>query len=151
METPHYTVNRLRQDDITAEHLQASYKLVERPEENKAVTTASAQEVKAQRPQAAVKGITPAQPAPKHEAKKAESTSFLGKLFGWLFGSKEKSKPAAVPAKARPQNPRRERDNNRGERPEGSQTQQQGNRQRNKPRRDREDSNAPRTEKQSTA
>jgi ribonuclease E len=144
METPHYSVNRLRLDDITAEHLQASYKLVERPEEKSATPAASAQEVKAQRPQAAVKGITPAQPAPKHEAKKVETTSFFGKLFAWIFGSKEQSKPAAVPAKARPQNPRRERDNNRGERPEGGQ--QQGNRQRNKPRREREDSNAPRAE-----
>ena len=143
METPHYSVNRLRQDDITADHLQASYKLVEKPEEIKAVKAPSAEEVKAQRPQAAVKGITPAQPAPKHEAKKVESTSFFGKLFGWLFGSSEKSKPAAAPSKARPQNPRRERENNRGERPEGG---QQGNRQRNKPRRDREDANAPRAE-----
>ncbi len=143
METPHYSVNRLRQDDITADHLQASYKLVEKPEENKAVIPATAQEVKAQRPQAAVKGITPAQPAPKHEAKKVESTSFFGKLFGWLFGSGDKSKPAATPIKARPQNPRRERDNNRGERPDGG---QQGNRQRNKPRRDREDGNSQRTE-----
>jgi ribonuclease E len=104
------------------------------------------QEVKAQRPQAAVKGITPAQPAPKHEAKKVDSISFFGKLFAWLFGSGEKNKPVAVPAKARPQNPRRERDSNRGERPEGAQ--QQGNRQRNKPRRDREEANTntPRTE-----
>ena len=144
METPHYSVNRLRQDDITADHLQASYKLVEKPEETKAVKSATAEEVKAQRPQAAVKGITPAQPAPKHEAKKVESTSFFGKLFGWMFGSGEKNKPAPVPAKTRPQNPRRERDSNRGERPEGGQ--QQGNRQRNKPRRDREEQNAPRAE-----
>jgi ribonuclease E len=150
METPHYTVNRLRQDDITAEHLQASYKLVEKPEETKAVKPASAEEVKAQRPQAAVKGITPAQPAPKHEEKKVSTPSFFGKLFGWMFGSSEKSKPAAAPAKpARPQNPRRERDsntnpNNNANRNEGGQ--QQGNRQRNKPRRDREDANAPRAE-----
>ena len=145
METPHYSVNRLRQDDITSDHLQASYKLVEKPEEVKAVKAASPEEVKAQRPQAAVKGITPAQPAPKHEIKKVASTSLFGKLFGWLFGSSEKSKPVAAPAKARPQNPRRERDSNRGERPEGAQP--QGNsRQRNKPRRDREDANAPRAE-----
>ncbi|MEI7842127.1 MAG: Rne/Rng family ribonuclease [Gallionellaceae bacterium] len=135
METPHYTVNRLRPDDITAEHMQASYKLVEKPEETKVATPATAEETKAQRPQAAVKGITPAQPAPKREEKKAESTSIFGKLFGWLSGSGEESKPAE-PAKARPQHPRRERDGNRPE----------GNRQRNKPRRDREDANTPRTE-----
>ncbi|MDP2804500.1 MAG: Rne/Rng family ribonuclease [Gallionellaceae bacterium] len=135
METPHYTVNRLRPDDITAEHMQASYKLVEKPEETKAITPASAEESKAQRPQAAVKGITPAQPAPKREEKKAESTSIFGKLFGWLSGSSEESKPAE-PVKARPPQPRRERDGNRPE----------GNRQRNKPRRDRDDANAPRAE-----
>jgi ribonuclease E len=142
METPHYSVNRLRQDDITAEHLQASYKLVEKPEENKVITPSAGQEVKAQRPQAAVKGITPAQPAPKHEAKKVESTSIFGKLFGWLFGSGDKSKTPA-PAKAQPQNPRRDRDARRNGNEGG---QQQGNRQRNKPRRDREEGNAQRTE-----
>ncbi|TAJ81510.1 MAG: Rne/Rng family ribonuclease [Gallionellaceae bacterium] len=145
LETPHYSVNRLRQDDITSDHLQASYKLVEKPEETKAEKPASAEEIKAQRPQAAVKGITPAQPAPKHEEKKtapaASSPSLFGKLFGWLFGSAEAGKPAAAPAKTRPQHPRRDRDSNRGERSEGG---QQGNRQRNKPRREREDGNAPR-------
>jgi ribonuclease E len=134
METPHYSVNRLRPDDITSEHLKASYKMVEKPEEVKVATAASAEETKAQRPQAAVKGITPAQPAPKREEKKAESASLFSKLFGWLLGSGEESKPAE-PVKARPQHPRRERDGNRD-----------GNRQRNKPRRDRDDTNAPRAE-----
>ena len=145
METPHYSVNRLRHDDITADHLQASYKMVEKPEETKAVKSASAEEIKAQRPQAAVKGITPAQPAPKHEEKKAEaSPSLFGKMFGWLFGSGKEEKAAVPVVKTRQQNPRRERDSNRGERSEGGS--QQGNRQRNKPRREREDGNAPRAE-----
>ncbi|MFA6015338.1 MAG: Rne/Rng family ribonuclease [Gallionellaceae bacterium] len=141
METPHYTVNRLRPDDITSEHLQASYKLVEKPEEPKAITSSSAQEVKAQRPQAAVKGITPAQPAPKHEEKKvAAAPSLFGKLFGWLFGDSEPAKPAEA-VKSRAQHPRREREQNRAE---GAG--QQGNRQRNKPRRERDESNSPRAE-----
>jgi ribonuclease E len=33
METPHYTVTRLRHEDINADHLQASYKMVEKPVE----------------------------------------------------------------------------------------------------------------------
>jgi ribonuclease E len=136
LETPHYSVNRLRPDDITAEHLQASYKLVEKPEEAKTNTPASAQELKT-RPLAAVKGITPAQPAPKHEAKKGveSAPSLFGKLFGWLF-SENKAAPQSEPAKTRSAPPRRE-----GNRPEGGQS---GNRQRNKPRRDREEANAPR-------
>jgi ribonuclease E len=149
METPHYTVTRLRQDDITADHLQASYKLVEKPEELKLVTPATAQEIKAQRPQAAVRGITPAQPAPKHAVKAEKSTSLFGSLFGWLKslgGESEPAKPAA-PARGGRNNPRRERGDRseRGERSEG------GNKQRrdrneggNKPRRDRDE--APRAE-----
>jgi ribonuclease E len=132
METPHYTVTRLRQDDITADHLQASYKLVEKPEEIKPVTAATAQEIKALRPQAAVRGITPAQPAPKHAVKTEKKTSLIGSLVGWfksLGGESEPAKPVA-PVKSGRNNQRRERGdrNERGERSEGSG---------NKPRRDR--------------
>ena len=140
METPHYTVTRLRQDDLTAEHLQASYKLVEKPEESKAVT-AAAQEAKAQRPQAAVKGITPAQPAPKHEVKVEQKPSLISSLVGWFKSLGAKSEPAkpAAPAKGgRPQQ-RRER-GERGERGEGGKQQRrergEGG---NKPRRDRDE------------
>ncbi len=110
METPHYSVTRLRQDDITADHLQASYKLVERPEEIKPVT-ATAQEIKAQRPQAAVKGITPAQPAPKHAKKPNKNASLIGSLIGWfksLGAEIEPAKPAAA-SKGGRNKPRRER------------------------------------------
>ncbi|MDD5057521.1 MAG: Rne/Rng family ribonuclease [Sideroxydans sp.] len=145
METPHYTVNRLRQDDITADHLQASYKLVEKPEEVKTVTGSAAQEAKAQRPQAAVRSITPAQPAPKHEVKEEKKPSLWNKLFGWLTASGEEEKTAkpAAPGKGG-RNPRRER-NERGERGERGERSEGGNRQRRergeggKPRRERDD------------
>ncbi len=137
METPHYTVNRLRQDDITADHLQASYKLVEKPEETKLETTAAQEAKTAPRAQAAVRGITPAQPAPKHAVKEEKKTSLIGSLVGWLkslVGESEPAKPAA-PAKGARSSPRRERERN-----------ESGNRQRrergeggNKPRRERED------------
>ena len=124
METPHYTVTRLRQDDITADLLQASYKLVEKPEEVKPVT-ASAQEIKAQRPQAAVRGITPSQPAPKHEEKVEKKASLIDRLVGWFksLGGEGKAAQPAAPAKgARP--PRRER----GERKEGGERAERGER-----------------------
>ena len=143
LETPHYSVSRLRQDDMTGENLQASYKLVERPEEAKAA--AATQETKAQRPQAAVQGITPAQPAPMRAVATSAQPSILGKFFGWIKSLGEEA-PVEKPAAAKPRSgnaPRRERDGNR---PEGGR--QEGNRQdrqRNKPRRDRDDTQ--RTEK----
>jgi len=143
LETPHYSVNRLKLDDMTSDHLQASYKLVEKPAEEKSANNATP-EVKAQRPQAAVKGITPAQPAPKHEAKKVlEAPSLISRFFAWISAPKaEPVKPVAPARSARPGNqPRRERDSNR---PEGEAT----NRPRNKPRRDKaeRDESQPRQE-----
>jgi ribonuclease E len=137
METPHYSVTRLRHDDITADHLQSSYKLVEKPAEKS--TTDAAQSVKVQRPQAAVQGITPTQPAPKHTGIKAPG--LLGSFFGWLkaLGANEDKKQPATPSR----NNQQKRDRGDGNRPEGGQ--QQGNRQRNKHRRDKED--APRNDK----
>lgn len=145
LETPHYTVNRLRMDDITADHLQASYKLVEKPEEGKAVA-ATAQDAKtAPRAQAAVKGITPAQPAPKHEVKEEKSTSLLSGIIGWfksLGGESEPAKPA-TPTKSGRGNQSRDR-GNRGERSEGGNRQRRERGEGGKQRRDRDD--APKTD-----
>ncbi len=137
METPHYSVTRLRHDDITAEHLQSSYKLVEKPAEKS--STPAAQNVKVQRPQAAVQGITPTQPAPKHVETK--SPGLFSNIIGWFksLGAEDSKKQTAAPAR----NNQQKRDRNDGNRNEGGQ--QQGNRQRNKPRRDKED--APRNDK----
>ncbi len=137
LETPHYSVTRLRQDDLTAENLQASYKLVTMPEESQA-TTGAAQDVKPQRPQAVVQGITPAQPAPMRAVAQSTQPSLLSRLFAW-FKSTDESQPAARTAASKPRHgnqPRRDREGNRPE----------GNRQRNKPRRDRDETPA-RTEK----
>ncbi len=141
METPHYNVLRLRQDDMTSENQQASYKLVERPEEGK--DTAAAQETKAQRPQAAVQGITPAQPAPMRAVDSApQQPSLISKFFGWIksLGAEAPAEKAEIVKPRSSSAPRRDRDDKR---PEGNR--QEGNRQRNKPRRDRDDTT--RTEK----
>ena len=131
METPHYTVTRLRHDDITADHLQTSYKLMEKPAVK--TTALATQGIKAQKPLAAVQGITPNQPAPKHMVVKAPG--MLSSFFAWLgsFGD-EKPRKATTPATRSGNQPRRDR--NEGNRQEGG---QQGNRNRNKPRRDKED------------
>ncbi|MBU1447004.1 MAG: Rne/Rng family ribonuclease, partial [Gammaproteobacteria bacterium] len=146
METPHYSVERLRMDDITPEHLQASYKQVVAPEETKPVTATPESKI-AQRPQAAVRSITPMQPAPKHTEKAEKKTSLLGSLFGWiksLGGESEPEKPAASPRKGGNRNAgRRERGDkrrDRGERGEKGERNEGGKKQR------RERDEAPRLE-----
>src|SRR5689334_19732655 len=64
LETPNYSVTRLRHDDLNnAEPLPASYNMVEVPAEEKSSAELSA-ETPPPRVEAAVKGITPQQPAP---------------------------------------------------------------------------------------
>jgi len=140
LETPHYSVTRLRQDDLTGDTQQASYMLVAKPEE-KDTAAEAAQEIKAKRPQAAVQGITPTQPAPVSKAKEEERkpASLFGRLFGWLKSSEPEPPAEKVVAKPRNQ-PRREREGGRdGNRQEG-----RGRRDRpeggNKPRRERDES-----------
>ncbi len=142
LETPHYSVTRLRQDDMTAENLQVSYKLVTLPEENQA-TTGAAQDVKLQRPQPVVQGITPAQSAPMRAVSQSTQPSLLSRLFAW-FKSTDESQPATRSAASKPRHGNQPRRDREGNRPEGGRP--DGNRQRNKPRRDRDETPA-RTEK----
>jgi ribonuclease E len=146
METPHYTVTRLRQDDMTAENLQASYKLVAIPEANH-VTAKAAQETKPQRPQAVVQGVTPPQPAPMRAVGGSSQPSIFTKLIDWLKSLGAEKTPEKPIPKPRTNNPpRREREGRSpsGNRPDSSRP--EGNRQRNNPRRDREET-PPRVEK----
>src|SRR6266699_1922005 len=64
LETPNYKVQRLRHDDLNqGEPLPASFDMVERPEEEDIVKQRK-EEAREPRQEAAVKGITPAHPAP---------------------------------------------------------------------------------------
>ena len=63
LETPNYNIVRVKHDDVTEETSRASYKLVEMPTETSYIPNAE-EVAKAVRPVAAVKGITPAAPAP---------------------------------------------------------------------------------------
>ncbi|MBI2286007.1 MAG: Rne/Rng family ribonuclease [Nitrosomonadales bacterium] len=128
LETPNYTISRLRLDDMTADMLQASYKLVEKPVEEKPLTSAQEQQ-KATRAQAVVQGITPAQPAPmKVEEKKKAQPSILGKFFGWIKTLGAEEQPKAKPVASAPRSqPRRER-GERSERSEGGKRRERGER-----------------------
>lgn len=116
METPNYSVVRLRSDEIGSEET-PSYRMVEKPAETAAEKTVSAED-KPQRQIAAVRGITPGQPAPMVAEDKTKQTWF-GKVKTWLQGlggtqPEEEVKPKARPA--RTDRPRREpRGEGRGE------------------------------------
>jgi len=128
LETPNYTLTRLRHDELNQmEPLPASYQLVEQPAEAEKPGLPSA-EPKPVRPQAAVQGITPEQPAPiPVQPVEAPQPSILQKIFGWLT---RKPEAAPEPVKVKPrearrpqrEGPRRDRDRDRrgGGREEGA-------------------------------
>ncbi|HTS51995.1 MAG TPA: Rne/Rng family ribonuclease, partial [Burkholderiales bacterium] len=132
LETPNYTLTRLRHDELNQmEPLPASYQLMEQPAEAEKPALPST-EPKPQRPQAAVQGITPGQPAPTPvEPAVASKPSILQKIFGWLT-RKPEAPPEPVKVKPRearrPQHEglRRDRDRRRGGREDSAMGQRRG-------------------------
>lgn len=127
LETPHYKLERLRHDDARLDDQKLSYVMVEeasRELETDAVIGRKNDEVRA-RPEAAVKGITPSQPAPAAAPRPArdpkpsssipESGGFLG-FIKKLFSSSPS--PAAPETKPNPRSENRgrhgDRNRNRG-------------------------------------
>ncbi|MDF3030192.1 MAG: ribonuclease [Moraxellaceae bacterium] len=145
LETPHYEVIRLRDDQIEeGDEDAASYKLVERiqPPANEEVL--SSVEPEPRRQEAVVKMIQPGQapaqrasapvPPPAAAAPAAPAADEAGKpgFFAWLtnlFGAGEKEEPVVAPAARKPDGRQRQRNerNERGERRDG----RQGGRNRN--------------------
>jgi len=135
LETPHYKVQRLKHDELNQmAHVPTSYEMVEQPDDPQAIGKET--EPKKERPQAAVQGIVPDQPAPvvpepqpRAEAARAAPapaataapeparSGFLGRLFGWLKSEKPADQPSAAnePSMrpARPHRPERPRDESR--------------------------------------
>ena len=154
LDTPHYDVQRLRDDHVT-EHVESSYEILEAEDSTEPHQAAAKP---APRQEAAVKRVTPAQPAPVAQEKPGLIRSFV-KALGGLFGNEEgDEQPAPKPAgRPRPQsnqnqrskprsNPRsnQQRDkDNREARREQSDDQRQSRNERNDRRRGRQD----RTEK----
>ena len=136
METPNYTVQRLKHDELNhAEPLPLSFKMVERPAEVD-VVEAIKQEANEVRVEAVVKGITPAQSAPMVEPKAvvapaarvaitppppAQKTGFWASFKSLFGGNSSATELVTEPAKAAEpkQEPKRDggRDrNDRGDR-----------------------------------
>ena len=95
METPNYSITRIKQDDVTEETSQASYKMVELPAET-AYERGLNEDAKPKAPEALVKGIKTATSAPlveqKPEPKAAEiaapvaKVSIFGRIKQWFSG-----------------------------------------------------------------
>jgi ribonuclease E len=109
LETPHYKLERLRHDDVRLDDQKASYVMAEEAaRELEADTVVSRKEgdVKA-RPEAAVKGITPSQPAPVTQPRPARTASAntqssSGGLFGFIKKLFSSSEPEVKPTPAAP-------------------------------------------------
>ena len=123
LETPQHTIVRLRHDQLNLEELVLpSYKMVEGPAEESYTPPSAQTEIKPARQEAAVKGITPGQPAPIVEPKTTAKTApetlamseggIIAKIISW-FGGNKKAEPAVVEEKAG--RPRREAREPRGE------------------------------------
>lgn len=93
METPNYTITRIRHDDVAEEHTRASYQMVELPTSDIEEAIAAAVEPKIARVEAAVKGITPASPAPMERQQPVDNVSLVSRIKGW-FSRIAESKPA---------------------------------------------------------
>jgi ribonuclease E len=121
LETPNYKLERLRHDDPRLENLQASYTMIEEPDEEVGITRRrDANEKGRSKQEPVIKGILPETPAPV-AAPRPEATPAAapvaappvaapvpasGGFFGWLkklfAGSPEAPAPAAAPKEAKP-------------------------------------------------
>ena len=119
METPNYNIVRVKADDVTESHTQASYTMVEMPIEE---TPASQAEMpKPAKQEAAVKGITPMSAAPNVAERIAaviqpvKKISLIAKIKGWFTGA-TKAKTETVEESLRENQRDSQRDNQRGNR-----------------------------------
>jgi len=103
LETPHYELERLRQQDQTGSaDSSASYTMMSEPSES-TVESQKPEELKAASP--AVTRITPATPAPmpssKETAESVEKTGFFKRLWNTMVPEKE-TEPQEIPEKKAP-------------------------------------------------
>jgi ribonuclease E len=128
LETPAHEIVRLRHDQLNQEdQVLPSYKMVEAPPAEAYQPPSAQTEARPSRPEAAVKGITPSQPAPVVEPKPAPQPTeppaaaaqpgIIDKIFGWFRGNR-KAEPAPV-AKAEMPARREQTRETRGERGRG--------------------------------
>ena len=115
LETPNYKLERLRHDDPRLENLQASYTMIEEPQDEVGITRRGGDDKGKSKQEPVIKGILPEQPAPVVPPKPvaapaapaaaapaaAASAATSSGFFGWLkkiFGNGETPAEEAKPA-----------------------------------------------------
>ena len=126
METPHYTITRLRHDELNVrEGAEPSYKMMTVPETEPVYQTAT--EAAPARQVAAVKSIAPPRPMPAAEPvqpavppQPAAQPGLFERIFGWLKKRSEEvpavEVPAPAPAAAHSERPSERRERKPGQR-----------------------------------
>lgn len=138
LETPAHEIVRVRHDQLNENATTvASYQMATRPSEETYQTPSSQADNKPAKIEAAVRGITPSQPAPIVEAKSAakppaDSVSLFGKIAAFFFGEKKPAAPVIKPSETNGQRPRNNRNRNRNGR--DSRDGRDGNRETNRDR-----------------
>ena len=108
LETPHYTINRLKTDEV-AEIDKPSYELASLPEETSVPEKVAADAAKP-RQIAVVRDITPPTSAPmRAPIAPAQEPSMLGKISSWFAGLFAEEKVEVAPTPKRPARPERDR------------------------------------------
>ncbi|WP_434516348.1 Rne/Rng family ribonuclease [Dechloromonas sp. ARDL1] len=157
LETPQHTITRLRHDDLNHDDSrEPSYKMVDMPIED-AIKQATQQEAAKPRQEAAIKGVSPEQPAPIVAEKVdtpapapvavKQEAGLFSKIFSWFRSEPQPVEPVAAPEPAkkpregRSEN-RRDRDGRRGGRNGNRRDEERGERgERNKDRGSRNERN----------
>jgi ribonuclease E len=120
LETPQQEIIRLRHDQLNQEGISlASYEMAVKPAEEDAAGAAKT-EGKTARPEAAVKGITPDQPAPSAPplvaAEPEKSPGLFARILSWFSSSPKEPAVEEKPAKREGRSGRRGERSERGER-----------------------------------
>jgi ribonuclease E len=145
LETPAHTITRLRHDDLNQDDLrEPSYRMVDAPIEE-AIKQATQQEAAKPRQEAAIKGISPEQPAPVLPEKTETSpvapvqqeAGLFSKIFSWFRSPAKPVEPVVAPEPAKKPREgrgdgRRDRDGRRGGRNGNKRDEERGERNRDR-------------------
>jgi len=129
LETPNYSIERLKHDDPRLEDSRASYAMADEPTTETPYQQKKEEVAAKPRQEAVVKGITPTQPAPvsaRPVEKAPQNKGLLSTIMGWFSGTEKKEAVAA---------PKGRESGERGER--GGRGRGRGERQGRGPREDR--------------